>query len=272
MALACIQRVRSNWAAVCDASGAFFVLVGVVATGVNSYYLHRNTAAGVWPAFLGLWFSLFIAVFSLQLVLRPRLGVAARPTNRKIPVYFYSFLATVSLIIGILYFVAFRLDGGLYGFVLAGILSANAGMAYFLTASDGTSAQGAYKPLTAVTVNADGAADADSLDEVDGKVPRQGLRWCPPCTTMCTARTINLIVVCLSAFLLVMLLGGAGLQVMGSGSGSDSAARSGNRPPTASAGTRLPHVPPAWPVRAHIVPHRRDAPRARVVHGAGRKQ
>ena len=213
----CIQRVRGNLAAVCDAVGACFALAGVIAIGVNCYYLHRNTAAGVWPAFLGLWFSLFITIYSLQLVLRLRLGVAARLTNRKIPVYFYSFLATVSLIIGILYFVAFRPDGGLYGFVLAGILSANAGMAYSLTAPDGTSAPGAYKPLTAVTVNADGAADADTLEEVDGRVPRQLLRWCPPCTKMCTARSINLIVVCISAFLLVMLLGGAGLQVNGQG-------------------------------------------------------
>lgn len=214
----------------CDAASAFFSLAGVASIGVNAYYLHHNTANGVWPAFLGLWFSLFTTVFAAQLALRPRLAPAAPPVRMfpwpcacfrvglraSWPCVVYGFLAFVSLLVGVGYFVAYRPDGGVYGLVLSGLLVANAAEAN--TTDDGSewhnTAGAAYKSLG---LNSDAAADDASGPTLPPVETSRRRCCCPTFSRLCIARAVILGVLGVCGFLLVMLLGGAWLQVSWNG-------------------------------------------------------
>lgn len=194
--------------AACDAAAAFFVLGGIAAIGVNAFYLHNLTAQGVWPAFLGLWFSLLTVVFGANIALRPRLAGAAPPAalfpwpcacfriglRATWPCVIYSFLSFVSLLVGIGYFVAFRPDGGVYGLVLAGVLAANAVEANTSATEQASVSEwhsppgAAYKSLG---LNTDQSIDGESEPDAPPPVsaPR---RCCSAVSRLCVARAIVL--------------------------------------------------------------------------------
>jgi hypothetical protein len=193
---------------VLNAVAALFVVSGIAAIGTNAYYLHNNTAQGVFPAFLGLWFSVLIVIFSAQLALRPHFShvAAVRGCWQTFPSIFYSVLTLIALLIGVGYFVALRADGGVYALVLSALL--------FLNAFESYASQSQWRDdlsYTALDINHDAALEKIDVAAEDG-LGRTSRKWS---WCLCLARGANLAIVGLSAFVLSMMLGGAWLQAQG---------------------------------------------------------
>lgn len=193
---------------VLDGLAVLFVSTGIAAIGTNAFYLHHYTAAGVFPAFSGLWFSLFIVIFSAQLALRSRLAHAMPAASlcvRTFPIGLYSYLSLVALLVSVGYFVAYRPDGGVYGLVLAFILCLNAREAR------ASSVQQNPTDYDKLAIHVHETVPVEEWQRTNSRQPCKR----PHFSILCCVRGANVSILAISSFLLTMMLGGAWLQAQG---------------------------------------------------------